>query len=75
MQVWIDRIKVILRAAPTWITLAIAVLTTLAATLEAEGMVEVARYLVIVIGWLTGAISIIRRVTPVDANERGILPQ
>ena len=71
----IDWLKVVLRAAPTWIALALAVLTLVLTQLEAEGLTEAARWVALAIGWLTAAGNIVRRVTPVAANERGVLPR
>jgi hypothetical protein len=72
----IARLKVILTAAPTYLTSAAAIVTIFASEIaeiipgQAEGITEGA---VVVVGVLTVAINIIRRVTPVLPSERGLL--
>lgn len=72
----IARIKVVLSAAVTWITLAIAVLTIFSeeiAALLPEGSEDISAFILKVVAWLGGAVTIIRRVSPVLPSERGIL--
>ncbi len=70
------RTRVVLRAAPTWLT-AISVALTAAASeigrLAPSGGDDVVRWCVTVAAWLTSAVAIIRRVSPVDQSERGLL--
>ncbi len=71
------RVRVVLRAAPTWLTAAAVVLTAAAheiSTIAPAGGEDVVRWLVTAAGWLASAVMIIRRVTPVDASDRGLLP-
>lgn len=73
----IERAKVVATTAVTYLT-AVAVLITAAheeiAGLLPEGTAEdVAGYVVIALGWIGAAIAIIRRVTPVDPANRGLL--
>lgn len=70
--------KVILKAAPTWLTAAAVVLTVLndeIGGLLPEGAAETFGTIVVTAGaWIGAAINIIRRVTPVLPEERGVLP-
>lgn len=73
------RLKVVFTAAVTWITFAITFLTVfseellglLPETFQEDASTFIAQALV----WLVGAISVIRRVTPVVPEERGVLDQ
>lgn len=74
----IERVKVILRAAPTYL---VAVSTVI--TIANEEIVDLlpdawqggaANAVVVLLAWLGAAVSIIRRVEPVLPAERGILP-
>lgn len=72
----IEKAKVVASAAVTYLTAA-AVLITVAheeiAGLLPEGQAEdVGRWVVVLLGWLAAAVTIIRRVTPVDPTERGL---
>lgn len=81
MNTFIARTRVVLTAAPTYLV-SLAVILTIVSEQVAEllpmvpaGTAEtVARWLVTAAGSLTAAVSIIRRVTPVLPNERGLLP-
>jgi len=72
----IARARVVLRAAPTWLT-ALSVMLTAAAheisTVAPDGGQDVVRWLITAAAWLASAVAIIRRVTPVPADQRGIL--
>lgn len=73
------KVRVVLTAAVTYLTLAVTVITIFAeeiASVLPEGVAEtVGMYGVTAVAWITVAISIIRRVSPVLPEERGILPQ
>lgn len=72
----IARARVVVRAAPTWLTAAAVVLTAAAheiSTLAPNGGEDIVRWLVTAAAWLTSAVAIIRRVTPVDPDRRGLL--
>ncbi|MGE3835765.1 MAG: hypothetical protein AB7H43_13425 [Acidimicrobiia bacterium] len=72
------RIVVILTAAPTYLTAIAAVLPLiagdLAEVLPAGAAETVGHVALVVAGWLGAAVAIIRRVTPVAASRRGLLP-
>jgi hypothetical protein len=74
-----ERIKVILGSAVTYITIVQAILVILAeeiAKLFAEGDAQNVINVIIRVGAvLAAAVSIIRRVTPVLPSQRGLLPQ
>lgn len=63
------RIKVVLSSIVTYATLAVFALTVVS-----EEFPGAARYIVPVVAALTAAVTVIRRVTPVLPDERGILP-
>jgi len=74
----LDRVKVVATAAVTYLTAAVVILS-----LVADQIVEllpngdgqtVAAWLIRVVAVLSGAITIIRRVTPVVPQDRGLLP-
>lgn len=71
----IEKIRVILSSAVTWLTFALLVLSSVAAEVPALGPIgETASRLALqAVVWVTVAISIIRRVSPVPPNKRGIL--
>lgn len=75
----VARIKVILRALPTYMVGAAVVLTLLApeiAKLLPSGIGEhVASWLIKIAAFLGAAVAIIRKVTPVAPSQVGILPQ
>lgn len=72
------KIKVIAQASVTVLTLVMAVLITVADqigdVLPNSTGEAIATWLIRIVAWIAGAVSIIRRVTPVDEDERGILP-
>lgn len=73
----INRAAVILTAAVTYISALSAGLIVAAnqiADVAPEGSHDVVAWLVRGVAWLTAAVTIIRRVTPVPAAERGVLP-
>ncbi len=70
------RARVVLTALPTYLTILVAVLTILSdeiATAFPEGSQGVVQAIVVIIAIATSAINIIRRVTPVLPERRGIL--
>lgn len=71
------KIKVIASSAVTWLTFAVMALTMfseeIAAVLPTD--TDVTAWIAKAVVWLGAAIAIIRRVTPVIPEERGILPQ
>lgn len=76
-QFW-AKVVVVLRAAPTWLTAAAVVLTTSAEEIGGllpDGGEALGQLVVRVVAWIGAAIVIIRRVTPVAPDERGLLPQ
>lgn len=78
MNALLAKAKVVLTAAVTYIVVASTVLTVAAdelGQLFADGQAAgVIRLIVRVLSVLTAAVTIIRRVTPVLPDERGILP-
>lgn len=76
-KLW-QRIVVVLGAAPTWLLAASTTVTIfseeIVAVLPDELDFQVAKYATIIVGALTAAITLIRRLTPVLPNERGLLP-
>lgn len=77
-ELW-AKVVVVLKAAPTWLTAASAVIIIfseeIGAVLPAGTAETVGQWAAIAVGWLGAAVSIIRRVTPVLPDERGILPK
>lgn len=73
------RVKVVVTAAPTYLVGAAAVVTAfseeIAKILPAGAGEAVARVALVVLSAIAAAIAIIRRVTPVLAIQRGLLPQ
>lgn len=69
----IDRARVIATAAVTYILLAVSAIQAVLATVG-DDIPEVAEYGGQAVAFLLGAVAIIRRVTPVRADDRGILP-
>lgn len=78
MKKFWERVKVVWRAAPTWLTGASVVVGVVAEeiadVLPAGAAEDVGHVALVVVAWLGAAIGIIRRVTPVPPEERGILP-
>lgn len=71
------RVHVFLNSVVSWLTLAIVVLTAFSSQigeLFPEGGEDIAAWVVRVLAWLSGAVLIIRRVSPVAADQRGMLP-
>lgn len=71
--------RVVARAAVTYLVVAVAILTfaidELAPLAPGSPIVEeIVRVLGIAVSVIAGAVSIIRRVTPVAAPDRGVLP-
>jgi hypothetical protein len=79
MSDFLLKVRVVLTAAPTWITAAATLVTIfseeIGGLLPAGAAESLASAGAIVLAWLGAAINIIRRVTPVLPEERGILPQ
>ena len=73
----IKQIKIVLAAAVTWLVFAAVVLSAVAAQAPAVGPIgdTIARWALTGLVWISTAIAIIRRVTPVPVDERGILPR
>ena len=71
------RARVIWQAAPTWLTgAAVAITVTneeIASLLPAGAATTAGRWALLATGWLGAAVAIIRRVTPVPADQRGLL--
>lgn len=78
MSAFLARVRVVLTAAVTWLTAIAAVVPFIADDIAAqlpEGAAEqVTKYALLAVAWLGAAVSIIRRVTPVLPQERGVLP-
>jgi len=69
----IARVRVVATAAVTWITMATVIITAVIPQLDSLGLESWSQWAIRVVGWLAGAVAIIRRVAPVDADERGII--
>jgi hypothetical protein len=71
------RVQAILKAAPTYFVALAAVLTFAASTVDGWGGTwpTAAAWAIRLAAWLGSATAIIRRVTPVPADQRGILPK
>lgn len=73
-----QRVVVVLKAAPTYlvaISTAITIFSEEIAALLPETLdLTVAKYATIAVGFIGAVIAIIRRVTPVLPQERGLLP-
>lgn len=77
MDAFLNRAAVILASAVTYITALSAGLTIAANEIAAaapEGSEDVVAWIVRVVAWLAAAVAIVRRVTPVAAPQRGLLP-
>lgn len=72
----IDRIKVILTAAVTWLVVLATVLTIVAGELQDQGgdFAPVVAWIARIITVIGVVVTIIRRVTPVLPQQRGLLP-
>lgn len=79
MSSFLDRVKVIATSAVTWLTLAAAAIPRIADEIADEVPTQyaddVVRWGGSAAGWLLAAVAIIRIVTPVAKNLRGITPQ
>lgn len=77
MNKFLARVVVVLKAAPTYLTAIAAVVPLIAGDLakvmpdQAE---DITAWAIRIAAWLTAAALIIRRVTPVDKADRGLLP-
>lgn len=74
MNLTLTRLRVLLTAAPTWITAAAAVVQILVEELGDE-IPAVAAAGTRVLAVLVAALAIVRRVSPVLKAERGLLPK
>ena len=76
-ELW-ARAQVVLTAAVTWLVIAAAVITIiadeLAKVLPAPWSDRISAWAITILGVLGAVITIIRRVTPVRPEERGLLP-
>jgi hypothetical protein len=74
-----DRIQVVLKSLVTWLTLLSTVLVIAAteiADLTDDAIPhDVGMWLIRAAAWLTTAVAIIRRVSPVVESQRGLLPK
>lgn len=72
------KVKVVLTALPTYMTAA-AVIITIAANQLAELLPDktagIVQWSATIVGFLTAAIAVIRKVTPVLPSQTGLLPQ
>ena len=79
IKAFIERAVVVLSAAVTWLVLAAAVITAfageIAPLLPTPWSERLSAWTLSAVAIIGAAIAIIRRVTPVAAEERGILPQ
>lgn len=73
VQAFLDRAAVVMRSAVTYIVLAMSVVQTVILAVG-DDIPEVAQYGAHVLAFLGGVVAVIRRVTPVDAEDRGVLP-
>lgn len=71
----IDRAIVVATSAVTWIAAAVGVLQFVLAQDVVGDIPNAPQYIAQAIGFLTGAIAVIRRVTPVPSEARGVLPE
>lgn len=74
----IEKAKVVAQAAVTWLVFISVVLTfaasEIADVVPGETGEEIVTWILRVVAWIGVAVGIIRRVTPVAPDERGILP-
>lgn len=78
MSVWLAKARVVLTALPTHITTLVAVIVFLSpeiAKILPDKADLIARITVTVLAVLAGAITVIRKVTPVSADQVGLLLQ
>lgn len=73
----IERIRVVAGAAVTWLTFAATALTIFAEEIAAVfpdgGAEDATVWILRAVAWLGAAVAIIRRVTPVLPDQRGVL--
>ena len=78
MEDFFAKVKVVLKAAPTYLALAITVITVmvgeLVPLLPEDLAVRVTAFAVALIAALAAVIRTIRRLTPVPKEQRGLLP-
>ena len=68
----LEKFNTLLRAVPTWITLATVVLTAALQVAEGEGLNAAAAWIATALVVVGAAAAIVRRVTPVPKAERGL---
>lgn len=71
------RVRVFLNSVVSWLTLATIALVAFSGQIGAlfpEGGDDIATWVVRILAWISGAVLIIRRVSPVEPAERGMLP-
>ena len=73
MNEYIDKARVVLTAAVTWITAAMLVIQFAITQEPLASIPEVAQYGAHALAFLANVILIIRRVTPVPAEDKGLL--
>ena len=71
---WIDKARVILSSAVTYITALTVVLQFVLTQEVVADIPNAAQYITQAIAFLGGVVLVIRRVTPVPSEERGLLP-
>jgi len=74
----IEKAKVVAQAAVTWLVFASVVLTfaagEIASVVPGETGETITEWVLRIVAWIGVAVGIIRRVTPVAKDERGLLP-
>lgn len=66
----LTRVRTVLRAAPTWLT---AIAVGVSAFADEVPGTEPSEWAVRVVAWIGAAVAIIRQVTPVTRDQRGLL--
>jgi hypothetical protein len=70
VHAFLDRVAVLAKTAVTYLVIASGIVTTILATVDIP---VVTQWGGVALTWIAAAISIIRRVTPVPAEERGLV--
>jgi hypothetical protein len=71
----LERAKVLATHLLTWLLVLQTALTAVVASGQLDQFPELLRYLALVLGIIGTAIVVIRRVTPVPKEQRGLLPK
>lgn len=71
----VKRARVIASHLLTWLLIAQTVLTAAVASGNLDQFPEILRWCVVTLGAIGTAITVIRRVTPVPKEQRGLLPK